>query len=190
MDAETLLASRNSAPKLQAPAPSTSELDTILSYALRAPDHARLKPFRFISIRDDSRDKLGQLFVDAESGRRARSERQALTDSEIEKIQSKPLRAPLILVVVAVIKEHPKVPRIEQMLSAGCAAHSILLGAHARGFAGIWRTGQNAFDPSVKKGLKLESSEEIIGFLYLGTREGDPKPVRDQLVSDFHQEWY
>ena len=81
-------------------------------------------------------------------------------------------------------------PRIEQIISAGCAAHSVLLGAHAMGYAGIWRTGSNAFDDTVNSGLQLEAHEEIVGFLYLGTREGEPKPVRELAMTDFHQEWY
>ena len=52
MDAMKLLLERVSAVKLQEPGPSAEELDTILRTALRAPDHGRLRPWRFIVIED------------------------------------------------------------------------------------------------------------------------------------------
>ncbi len=94
-----------------------------------------------------------------------------------EKALSAPLRAPLIIVVIAHIHEHPKVPAQEQRYSAACAAHAILLAAEAQGYAGVWRTGDAAFDPVVMAGLGLAGNEEIIGFIYLGSRDGAAKPI-------------
>ena len=85
--------------------------------------------------------------------------------------------------------EHPKVPRIEQWLSAGCAAHGLLQAAEAQGFAGIWRTGDAAFDRSVMDGLGLGADEEIVGFLYLGSRQGPAKPLPEMSVTDYVSQW-
>ena len=59
----------------------------------------------------------------------------------------------------------------------------------ALGYAGIWRTGDAAFDREVMDGLGLADNEEIIGFLYLGSREGDAKQVPALDTSEFVRDW-
>lgn len=189
MDAITLLQTRNSVSQLCDPAPDREALDTMLRSALRAPDHARLRPWRFVAIRGDARHKLGQLFVRAAQQRRSRAGEPPMSAQEEEKMASKALRAPLIVLVIATLQEHPKVPVIEQLLSAGCAAHAILLAAQAQGFGGIWRTGANAYDATVKQGLGMVPAEEIVGYLYLGTVSGNPKPLAKLAIDDYLVEW-
>ena len=67
MDAMELLLNRTSiAPRLhQEPAPSDAELGQILAAACRAPDHGRLRPWRFIVIRGEARARLGEVFAAA-----------------------------------------------------------------------------------------------------------------------------
>ena len=189
MDAITLLHRRNSSPKLREPAPEGEALENMFKAALRAPDHAWLRPWRFLTITGEARNELGRLMVKATQLRKQQAGEPAMTEEEIAKLAAKPLRAPLIITVIASIKEHPKVPAVEQVISAGCAAHSLLLAAHAQGFAGVWRTGTNAFDTTVMQGLGLAPNEEIVGFLYLGTVEGNYKPLRELSVSDYAQSW-
>jgi nitroreductase len=107
----------------------------------------------------------------------------------LAKARNAPLRAPLVVVVVARITQHPKVPPVEQRLSAGCAAHAILLAAEACGYAGIWRTGEGAFDRTVMDVLGLEANEEIVGFIYLGSREGAAKPLPHLDTAEFVSSW-
>ncbi len=178
------LQTRNSAPRLVAPGPTGAQLNELLQAALRAPDHAWLRPWRFIAIEGERRDDFGEVLE------RCLLRRDPGADpSAREKARSAPLRAPLLLVVVARLQEHPKVPVDEQRLSAGCAAHAILLAAEALGYAGIWRTGNAAFDPYVGSALGLESNEEIIAFLYLGTRDGSPKNLPQLSSADFLSRW-
>ena len=170
MDALEALLSRNSAPKLSEPAPTGDALQRIFQAALRAPDHARLKPWRNLVIEGEARHRLGELFAQVAAGGETTLDEEALA-----KIRSKPLRAPLIIVVAVRLQVHPKVPEIEQYLSAGASAHAMLLAAHAQGFAGIWRTGAMAFNRELMRGLGLAENEHIVGFLYLGTPEGRAK---------------
>jgi nitroreductase len=178
------LQTRNSAPRLCEPAPSAAEMNEIFNAAVRAPDHAWLRPWRFIVIHGDRRAALGEVF----SASLLRREPDANAVA-VEKARSAPLRAPLLVVVIAKLSEHPKVPHSEQRLSAGCAAQAILLAAEAQGYAGIWRTGEAAFDRSVMSELGLTADEEIAGFLYLGTRDGAAKNIPrlnpDQFVSSW-----
>lgn len=184
MDALTLLQQRNSAPKLSEPGPDQAALDTMLRAALRAPDHANLRPWRFLVIQGDARLKLGDLFAEALATRNPDS-----TDAERDKARSKALRAPLVIAVAVRYTEHPKVPFLEQQLSAGCAAHGLLLAAEALGYSGIWRTGANVFDANVMRGLGLAEHESLVGFLYFGTRDGRAKPLPDHNPQDFAEHW-
>jgi len=93
------------------------------------------------------------------------------------------------LVVAAIVESHPKVPAVEQLLSAGTAAHAILLALQARGFAGIWRTGDSAYDPEVKRAFGLREQDAIVGFLYAGTPK-QPAPDSNRPVPEaFVHEW-
>ena len=95
----------------------------------------------------------------------------------------------MVIACVARITEHPKVPAIEQRLSAGCAAHALLLAAEAQGYAGIWRTGDAAFDRNVMDALALGPDEEIVGFVYIGTRDGKAKPLPTRELASFVSQW-
>jgi nitroreductase len=106
-----------------------------------------------------------------------------------ERARRKPLRAPLLLVVAATPTEHPKAPEIEQVLSAGAVAHGILLGLHAEGFAGVWRTGAPAYDPNVKEALGLRREDHIVAFIYAGTPTADPPAIARPSVERHVERW-
>lgn len=164
MEALDLLTTRSSSPRLEAPGPGPDALERMFQAALRAPDHARLRPWEFVVIEGDARARLGQLIADSMA-----AEKPASTAEELERARGLPLRAPLLIAVVARLREHPKVPAEEQLLSAGCSAHALLLAANAQGFGGIWRTGFPATSPGVRRGLGLGASDVLVGYLYLGT---------------------
>ena len=175
---------RNSSPRLTTPAPSPAEMEEIFRAALRAPDHAWLRPWRFITIADERRADFGEVLE-----RCLRQRNPGTDDAALAKARSAPLRAPLLVVVVARLVEHAKVPVIEQQLSAGCAAQAILLAAEASGYAGIWRSGDAAFDPAVMAALGLSGQEQIIGFVYLGSRDGNAKTIPQLDTADFVSNW-
>jgi len=181
---KTLQRQSTPAKALVEPAPDEKQLRQILKTALSAPDHGRLHPYRFISIRGDARHRLSEVFG------RATLEREPDVDpAYLQKQKDKPLRSPLIVVAVASPIESPKIPEIEQILSAGAAAHNVLLAANALGFGSIWLTGANAYDEYVRAGLGIGPEEYIIGFLYIGTPaiEFPPRPIPE--VSRHHTQW-
>lgn len=180
MDAITALHTRTAAPRLIDPAPAGKELEQICQAALRAPDHAMLRPWKFLLIKGEARNKLGQLFVDA---------LQPEDEAQHKKMLESPLRAPLIIVAVAEIEENPKVPAIEQCCSTAAAVQNMSLAAHALGYASIWRTGAAAFNPEVKTGLGLRPEDEIIGYLYMGTPTVTERPIPEHRTEDFFQDW-
>ena len=164
MDAIDLLLKRVSVPRLQEPAPTAEQLDFMLRAAGRAPAHGQLRPWRFLTITADDRYKLGELFVQG-----LLSYDPEADEKLIEKTRNLPLRAPMLLVVIATFVEHEKVPAHEQLLTAGCVAHGILLAAHAQGVGAVWRTGSLAENTVIKKGLGLTDNEQIVAYMYLGT---------------------
>lgn len=184
MNALEALHTRVSAPRLTEPGPNAEELRNIYKAALRAADHGLLRPWRFLVIEGDSRHRLGDLFLKA-----ALEKDPELSEAQQEKIRNKPLRAPLLIVTIAIEKEHPKVPSIEMDLSAGAATQNMLVAAYAQHIGAMWRTGSMAFNKTVNKGLGLQDSEKIIGFLYLGTVAGPLKPICEEDVSSYFEEW-
>ncbi|GIX30419.1 MAG: nitroreductase [Porticoccaceae bacterium] len=176
MDAIEMLLNRTSCPQLAPPEPTREELDILYRAAFRAADHRQLKPFRFLEIRGEGRERLGALFLEA-----ARARGEALTESEAARLQSLPLRAPLLLVAIAVHRPDPKVPEVEQLLAGGAALQNLLNAAFALGLGAIWRTGAPAHDPRVWRGLGLGEGERILGFVYLGrpAMERGAPPHRD-----------
>lgn len=172
MDAITALLTRNSAARLAEPAPVGSAREQIFRAALRAPDHARLQPWHFLVVEGQGRNALGAAMARALQRHAPDSGAEAL-----DKLRVNPLRAPLVIVLVARVAEQPKVPEIEQLLATACAAQNMLLAAHALGFGGIWRTGPITWTAGLREELGLPDSDRVIGFLYLGTPQGTPKPL-------------
>lgn len=164
MEAIEALTSRRSSGHLGEPSPDTATLDLILRAALRAPDHGKLRPWRFIVLRDGARQRFGDVM--AEALKRREPDAPATL---VEREREKPLRAPLILVLAAALKEGHKIPVVEQLLAAGAAAENVMVAAHALGFGAAWKTGAPAYDTYVKEALGLAATDAIIGFLYLGT---------------------
>ena len=184
MDALQALQQRVSCPRLTSPGPTPKQLEQLIRAAVRVPDHARLRPWRFLLIEGDSLDKFGELLVKAQL-----AQDPAASAAAMQKTRNKPLRAPAMIVAIASIKEHPKVPEIEQLISAGAAASNIVTAAFSLGLGAIWRTGTAAYQPIIKQGLGLVAGEHIIGFIYLGTPAAKLKPAPDLAIEDFYKSW-
>lgn len=174
------LLNRSSQSKLTEPAPSKEELETILRAGFRAPDHAHLRPYKFYVHQGEGRQELAELLE------RAAKNNPDLDETVELKAPTLPFRAPVIVTVVAKVTEHPKVPAIEQVLTAGCAVMAMQQAALALGYGGIWRTGAFAADPYVKQAFDAGEQDEIVGFLYLGTPDqtvkASPMPELAQFV--------
>ena len=93
----------------------------------------------------------------------------------------------MVIVLITNIKEHPKVPAIEQKLSTATAAQNLMLALNALNYASIWRTGKLAFNELVQKDLGLTSDQEILGYLYIGTEVGKKKKVPSLDIDKFVQ---
>jgi nitroreductase len=171
MEAIDLLLSRDSALKLETPGPSEAELEQMLQSAVRAPDHGRLRPWRFVVIPSDQRERFGEVM--AESMRRRMPD---TAPDMLQRERDKAMRAPVIVTVAAHVQKGHRIPEIEQLSAVAAAAQNLMLAAPAQGYGAMWKTGDAAYDPWVRQELGLDAEDEIIGFLYIGTRTGGGSP--------------
>jgi nitroreductase len=182
MDAMELLLSRESALKLESPGPDRAALDAIFQSAVRAPDHGRLRPWRFVVIPEEKRAAFGDLMADC----MRRREPDATADV-LQRERDKAMRAPIIVVAAARVQKGHKIPEVEQMVAAAAAAQNIMLAANALGYGAMWKTGAPAYDATVKQALGLEADDDIVGFMYLGKQVGGgiqaARPKAEEFVS-------
>ena len=153
------LLQRQSTPLLTTPSPSQDEVNQILAAGMRVPDHAGLQPWHFTVVTGEGLQQLSDLFVQSSDTENA----------NLAKVAKMPFRAPMIIVVSTVFVSHEKVPKQEQLITAGCCAHAMQMASVALGFGAMWRTGNLAYNTTVKQGLSIKEQDEIIGFLYIGT---------------------
>ena len=184
MDALKALHERVSVPRLMGPAPTLVQREALFRAALRAPDHAYLRPWRFLVVEGDGLERLGELF-----GRSALSDCADITAETLARYQGLPLRAPMMVIAISCHQAHPKVPEIEQDLACGVAVGNMLLAAHALGLGAVWRTGELAYHSVVREGLGVADNERIIAFLYLGQPLGARKALPELAVEDYFQTW-
>jgi nitroreductase len=180
---DTIL-SRASVKSLVEPGPSDAELRMIFEAAVRAPDHGKLRPWRFFVVRREHRRKLSDLFAAAVKRREP-----GATEAQIEKERDKPLRAPVTIAVVAKTVVGHKIPEIEQALSAGAAAMNILNAIHALGLGAKWVTGANCYDAEFKRDFGLDATDQLIGFIHVGTPVEKTQPAERPDPAEFVVEW-
>jgi nitroreductase len=183
MDALEALNTRATAKTYGETAPTKEQLAIVLQAAVRAPDHGRLRPWRFMLVEGDQRRKLGEILAAAALRRVP-----GLSPGDLQRERDKAMRAPLIIIVACRIVPGTKIPVIEQILAAGSAAQNILLALHALGFAAAWKTGEGAYDPEVKRALGFAADDHLVGFIYTGGgagatfAQGKPASVQDAML--------
>ncbi|ASP20099.1 putative NAD(P)H nitroreductase YdjA [Antarctobacter heliothermus] len=167
------LLSRRSRPAktLTGPAPDDAALMPLLTAAARTPDHGKLEPWRFIVLRERALRRLAGEVA-------ACGERLGKSAEDIAKARDAYDRSPLVVVVVEVQKDSPKIPPLEQTYAAGAACLALLNAALASGWGANWLSGWASHDRGFVEGaLGLAPHEKIAGLIHIGT-EGSAPPER------------
>jgi nitroreductase len=150
-------------------------IEKLLSAAVQAPNHHKVRPWRFVVLTGNSRNPLGDVFAASQSERKPDLPQEAL-----DKSRALPLRAPVIIAVAVDKPAEEKVHEVENIAAASAACQNLLLAAHAEGLAVQWRTGEWARDPKVKEYLGFSIDQHLIAFLYIGYPEfiaqHEPRP--------------
>ena len=95
----------------------------------------------------------------------------------------------MIVVVAGHIQKGHNIPEIEQLSAVSAAAQTIMLAAPAQGYGVMWKTGDPAYDPFVRESLGLDPTDEIIGFMYIGTQVGGGIAAARPAAKDFVSVW-
>lgn len=158
---------RRSWSKVTEVAPTRAELLVLVSAAGRVADHSSLRPWRLIELRGEDRVRLGAAIAETQG------------DTEPS---PKPLRAPLLIAVVASYRRSEKVPRWEQEAVASGVAHVLSLLLDEAGWGVIWRTGSYTRSEAVARAHGLGEDEELLGWLYVGGKPAGARPGRRKIV--------
>lgn len=168
MTVRDAVARRQSYSSVTAEAPTHEELVPLVAAVASVADHGALHPWRLIELRGDARARLGEAFV-AESG---------LEGSDASKLAAKPLRASLLIAVVAKHEPSFKVPEWEQDAVASGIAHLLSLLLAEAGWGVMWRTGGHTRADAVRRMHDLADNEKLMGWLYVGGIPDKPMPPR------------
>ena len=175
---------RSTAPRhLVAPGPSDDEIRMLVRAASRAPDHQRLKPFRFLVIPPDARGPLADVFEAAE-----RELDPGIAGERLERAREKALHAPTLLAVISRVQENDEVPEIEQRASAGAALGYVVLGADLLGYGAMAVSGRKVATRAMRRAFRLAGNEELLCFVGNGT-PGKSKGAPPEPDPELLQTW-
>ena len=174
---------RQSIGQLIEPAPNTQQLEKAVRAALTAPDHHRLKPTRFLVVTPEQRAAFGEHLA------KALADLGETEPAQLERVRHHPFRAPLLVLALTTIQDHPKVPHFEQILSTGAAVQNFLLSLQAQGFASMWRSGAVVESNWLKQQFGLKEQDLISGIIYIGTAAKTIAPRAEIESQDFLKVW-
>jgi nitroreductase len=158
MDVETAIRTRRTH-KAFAPEPLPREqLAELLELANWAPNHNLTVPWRFRVVGPGSLARL----------------KEAAGPEGATKLD----RCPTLVVVSARQGGDPDTDE-EDLHATAVASYIVLLAAHARGFAGYWRTPALLREAAGREAVGLPEEERFVGLLHLGhPRQERPVPER------------
>ena len=158
---------RRSIGKMTAERPTRQQIEKLLEAATHAPNHHKVEPWKFIVLAGRAREELGAVMAAALETRLDETGAMKV-EALINKERSKLMRSPVVIVVVAQAPTSSKVMEIENIEATAAAVQNMLLAAEEMGLATMWRTGDAAYDPRIKKWLGLALTDHIVSFLYIG----------------------
>jgi len=166
--------------------PPREDIEKMLEAAMSAPDHGAVRPWRFHIVEGEARNKLGDLFAEVLLDRDPFA-----PTSAIEKAKGRPLRAPVIITVCAKVDPYraPKVPVVEQIVTAAAAMEHVVIAAQAMGYGAIILTGPNAQAGKVRAAFGCDREDELLGFVYIGSPV-EPTPAKERPdAGEFTSNW-
>lgn len=163
MDVLEAIHTRRSVGKVK-PDPVARELiEQLLAAGAQAPNHHNVRPWRFVVLTGESRQRLGEVLAQSFHQRFPN-----LADEALNKERAKPLRSPLVIAVGVDKPTESRISELENICAVAAACQNILLAAHALGLAVQWRTGDPVEDPAVKSFLGFNADQHLVAFLYIG----------------------
>ena len=145
------------------PVPTREQLTEILTAATRVPDHGKLEPWRLVVLQGVAFRRIADL---AE----ARARELGGDEEKIAKGRGQYDLGKLAVAVIASPKPSPKIPPVEQLLSAGALCFGIVTAALAAGWGANWLTGWPAHDAAfTARAFGCTEGERVAGIVHIGT---------------------
>lgn len=160
------LLSRRSVKLVGEPGPSDAQIEQALSAAVCAPDHAKLRVWRFALVRQPDIVAVGEKAISVleDLGKPLPSQKQDATRAWLKDL---PL---LVAMAYQVHHDHPKVPELEQTLSMGAAVMNFENAMHAMGYSSYWSTGLGSYTDEMAEYFEFDSLDyQFVGYLGVGT---------------------
>jgi nitroreductase len=139
-------------------------LEELFELARWAPNHNLTNPWRFRVVGPEALARL----------------KEAAGPEAASKLD----RAPT-LVVTSVVQTGDPVQDQEDVCAAAIASYIVLLGAHARGLAGYWRTPEVLRTPEGRTAAGVGDEELVLGLLHLGPPRQEREPPERLPPGDF-----
>src|SRR3954449_12098086 len=130
-------------------------IESLLELARWAPNHHLTAPWRFRVVGPETLTRL----------------KQAAGPEGATKLD----RAPTLILVSCVLGEDP-VQNEEDLHTTAVASYIVLLSAHARGYAGYWRTPSLLRSPAGLQAVGMPKNERFVGLLHLGQPRQEKAP--------------
>lgn len=164
---------------LAPPGPGPDELRAAFAAALRAPDHGKLMPFRFVVVDGEGLGRLADLFVDY--GRR-----HGKGEEELERERTRATQAPTVIAVLARLVLQHEVPLHEQWIAVGGAIANVVNALHFMGYGAKMLSGIRASDPELGRAF-CSPGERLVGWISVGTPRSPAKPRATDRVDEVYR---
>jgi nitroreductase len=163
MDVETAIRTRRTHKAFGREPLTRPEIEALLELARWAPNHHLTAPWRFRVVGPRALEQL----------------KEAAGPEGAAKLE----RAPTLIVVSCALSGD-LVQDEEDLHATAVASYIVLLGAHARGMAGYWRTPAVLRSEEGRGAVGLPRDESFVGLLHLGRprqeKEPPPRPAVEQ----------
>jgi nitroreductase len=181
MDLFEAIHNRHSVKKVREDAVPRELIEKLLDAAVQAPNHYKVRPWRFVVVTGEARHDLGHVMADS-----LRDRHPEYPPEAFDKAHATPLQAPVVIAVGVDKPSEAKVSELENICAAAAATQNMLLAAHGLGLGAKWRTGEWATDTKVKEILGFAADQHVIGFIYVGypevAMEYPPRPSFEDRV--------
>lgn len=150
-----------------------AQVTQLLELADWAPNHGLTEPWRFVVYANPAD------FCSAHAALyKQNTPTEEFAQGVYDNLAHQGDKASHVIVVVMQRGNLPKIPAFEEIAATACAIENILLGATAGGFASYWGTGGMILKPAMRTFLDLDDEDEVMGVLYLGYADEQPKGIR------------
>lgn len=140
-------------------------LNQIMEAGTWAPNHGMTEPWRFKVFKEDERqqvaDFLAKTYAEIFKGKEFNPKKR-------DNLSTWPLLSQALIAVVMRSGKNPKIPIIEEERAVAAAIQNMLLMAHSYGIGSYWSTGKVIYSGQMKKFLKIDTEDQVVGLIYFG----------------------